>query len=140
LIAVAVSPNCPPLRLKVRVSLTPKVSSSLSFVNIGQTALPIRSLRILGQDGQALRFLFSDELHGSHPKKIDKEVAVARLSGMPQLDTDIILLPNTIYKAFFEIQSGQFKIETMYYDNSFEFLEIDTSVIGGEYILTGKGR
>jgi len=67
-------------------------------------------------------------------------MAISRMSGMPQLDTDIILRPNTIYKAFFEIQSGQFKIETMYYDNLFEFVEVDTSVLGGKYVLTGKGK
>lgn len=55
------------------------------------------------------------------------------------MDTDIILLPNIIYQAFFEIQSGQFKIEAMYYDNKFEFVEIETSVLGGKYILTGRG-
>lgn len=123
-----------------QISLTPKVISSLSIVNIGQTALPIRTLRLLGQNGQAMKFLFSDELHGAHPKKVNKEMVDQRLGGMPQVDTDIILHPNTIYQVFFEIESGQFKIEVMYYDNSFEFIEIDTSNLGGKYILTGQGR
>jgi hypothetical protein len=121
-------------------SLTPKVVSSLSFVNTGQTALPIRTLRILGQDRQAVKFFFSDELNGSHPKKIDREMASARIAGMPQKDTDIILLPNIIYQAFFEIQSSQFRVEAMYYDNKFEFVEIDISILGSKYILTGRGK
>lgn len=123
-----------------QMSVTPKVISSLSIVNIGQTALPLRTLRLIGQNGQAMKFLFSDELHGAHPKKVNKEMVEQRLGGMPQVDTDIILHPNTIYQVFFEIESGQFKIEVMYYDNSFEFIEIDTSNLGGKYILTGQGR
>lgn len=123
-----------------QMMLTPKVISSLSIVNVGQTALPIRTLRIIGQDGQAMKFLFSDELHGAHPKKVNREMVEQNLGGMPQVDTDIILHPNTIYQVFFQIQSGQFKVEVMYYDNSFEFIEIDTSNLGGKYILTGQGR
>lgn len=123
-----------------QIMLTPKVVSSLSIVNIGQTALPIRTLRLVGPDGQAMRFLFSNELHGAHPKKINKEMVEQNLAGMPQVDADIILHPNTIYQVFFQIQSGQFKVEVMYYDNSFEFIEIDTSNLGGKYILTGQGR
>lgn len=123
-----------------QMMLTPKVISSLSIVNIGQTALPLRTLRLIGQDGQPMKFLFSDELHGAHPKKVNKEMVEQNLGGRPQSDTDIILHPNTIYQVFFQIQSGQFKIEVMYYDNSFEFIEIDTSNLGGKYILTGQGR
>lgn len=123
-----------------QIMLTPKVVSSLSIVNIGQTALPIRNLRLIGPDSQAMKFLFSSDLHGAHPKKINKEMVEQNFAGMPQVDTDIILHPNAIYQVFFPIESGQFKIEVMYYDNRFEFVEIDTSNLGGKYILTGKGR
>lgn len=123
-----------------QLMITPKVISSLSIANIGQTALPIRTLRLIGLDGQAMKFLLSNELHGAHPKKINKELVEQSLAGMPQVDTDIILHPNTIYQIFFQIESGQFKIEVMYYDNSFEFIDIDTTNLGGKYILTGQGR
>ncbi len=120
--------------------LAPKVVSSLSFINSGKEALPVRRLRILGSDGQAIRFLLSDELHGSHPKKIDRTMTLERMSGVPQLDTDLILLPNRIYQAFFEFESGQFQVEAMYYDNSFEFIKIDSSILGGNYVLSGQGK
>lgn len=123
-----------------QIAPPPKIIYSLSFVNIGKTALPIRTLRILAQNGQATRCLFSDQTQDLSGKAILAKMQLHFNSGNQSKDTDIILSPNLVYQAFFEIESSQFKIEVMFYDNSFEFIEIDTSNLGGKYILTGKGK
>lgn len=116
----------------------PKVISSLSLVNLGSSAMRIRTLRLLGANGQAMNFKFAEKSQTTHYVEKYQEI-MKDISSYSQRETDIILLPNITYQAFVGIQSGQFKVEAMYYDNSFEFLDIDTSNLGGKYVLTGKG-
>jgi hypothetical protein len=117
----------------------PKQIGSMSVVNTGATALLIRTLRILGPNGQAISFLFSQREERKHPTE---EILgnIDDLQNYAQVATDLVIQPNEIYRVLFPAYSSQFKIEAMYYDNTFEFIEIDTSNLGGKYILTGQGR
>lgn len=117
-----------------------KETASVSLINIGRTPLPIRTLRLLGQDGQAMQFMLSDKFCGWSTAQLKNEITVFDFSAMSQTETDLVLLPNIIHQAFFQNRFSQIKVEVMYYDNSFEFIEIDTSNLGGKYILTGQGR
>lgn len=110
---------------------------SLSLVNLGQTSMPIRKIRVLNSSG-VTQFQFLEK--NSKQKYVEKYQAIMKnLSSYQNEVVDLILLPSIIYQLMVRVQ-GQFKIEAMYYDNSFEFIEIDTSYLGGKYILTGQGR
>lgn len=110
--------------------------SSLTFVNVGQTALPLRTLRIIGQDGQAVRLLL---YQGDSTTLSLDAIRDMRVSNAPQVQTDVIFEPNVVYRTFSELQFIQLEVEVMYYDNSFEKVPMDLSNLGGKYILTGKG-
>lgn len=119
--------------------LAPKVITSMSFVNMGEQPMRIRTLRLIALNGQAMKFKLIEKSEPAHYVEKYQSI-VDSLPSYSQQATDIIFMPNTIYQAFIGIESGQFKIEAMYYDNTFEFIEIDTSNLGGKYILTGQGR
>lgn len=120
-------------------SLTPKVYGGMTFINIGKESLPIRRLRILGNSRQPLGFKLLDptllKVKRYSPKDLDKYQPK-----FEQEATDFVLPPTEIFQSSIEIDSSQLTIEVMYYDNGFEFIEIDTSNLGGKYILTGQGR
>ncbi|MDZ4676288.1 MAG: hypothetical protein SGI74_02170 [Oligoflexia bacterium] len=120
-------------------SLTPKVFGGMTIINIGKESLPVRRLRILGNGRQSLGFKLLDptllKVKRYSPEDLDKYQPK-----FEQEATDFVLSPTEIFQASIEIDSSQLTLEVMYYDNSFEFIEIDTSNLGGKYILTGQGR
>lgn len=120
-------------------SLTPKVYGGMTLINIGKESLPVRRLRILGNDRQPLRFKLLDptllKVKRYSPEDLEKYQPKFN-----QETTDFVLAPTEIFQTSIEIESSQLTLEFMYYDNSFEFIEIDTSNLGGKYILTGQGR
>lgn len=114
-----------------------KTIGSFTLASIGGSPLPIRRMRVL----------FGPERHGqateiaaftiNHDKKIPISL---NLSSSRQEIADIILQPNQLSFVEIVLQGSQLRFEVMYYDNSFEFIEIDTSNLGGKYVLTGRGR
>lgn len=112
-----------------------KTIGMFTLVNIGGSPLPIRTLRVLfgtERQGQGTELT-------AHTIIEDKKVRIG-LRHSAQEITDIILQPNQLCFVEIVLQGSQCRFEVMYYDNSFEFIEIDTSNLGGKYILTGQGR
>lgn len=112
-----------------------KTIGTFTLVNIGGSPLPIRTLRVLfgpEKQGQAKDLT-------AHTIIEDKKVRIG-LRHSNQEITDLILQPNQLGFVEIVLQGNQCRFEVMYYDNSFEFIEIDTSILGGKYILTGQGR
>ncbi len=112
-----------------------KTIGTFTLVNIGGSPLPIRTLRVLfgpEKQGQATEL-------SAHRIVEDKKARIG-LRHSNQEITDLILQPNQLSFVEIVLQGNQCRFEVMYYDNSFEFIEIDTSNLGGKYILTGQGR
>lgn len=112
-----------------------KAIGTFTLVNIGGSPLPIRTLRVLfgpEKQGQAT------EISG-HTIIEDKKSRIG-LRHSNQEITDLILQPNQLSFIEIVLQGSQCRFEVMYYDNSFEFIDIDTSNLGGKYILTSQGR
>ena len=112
-----------------------KTIGTFTLVNIGGSPLPIRTLRVLfgpEKQGQATELT-------AHTIIEDKKARIG-LRHSNQEITDLILQPNQLSFVEIVLQGSQLRFEVMYYDNSFEFIEIDTSNLGGKYILTGHGR
>jgi hypothetical protein len=136
-----VSRNLYDLQSSVESSREPKIhfwcnnNKHLTLLNVGKEPLAIRTLRVLtglrSPIQQSIQFKFEEM------KKDDLGYITNNNSELPQ---DIILNPNQLHQIVLQDEMNQFTIEVMYYDNTFEFLEIDTSILGGKYILTGKGR
>ena len=106
-----------------------------TLLNTGGSPLAIRTLRILSgsvNQGQALEI-------AAHAVKDEKSVAVGRTSSKQEL-VDLVIVPNELTKVEMRLEASQVRFEVMYYDNSFEFVEIDTSILGGKYRLTGRGK
>lgn len=115
--------------------LTPKVTATLTFVNLGSTPLLLRTLRLIAANGQASQIaLLPIE---SKSDKRDRSYTSTSLKYTQEL-TDLIFNPSVAQHISLQIESSQFKVEAMYYDNSFEFVPIDNSRLGGNYILSGK--
>lgn len=114
-----------------------KTIGAFTLVNIGGSPLPIRTLRILfgpEKQGQATEI-------AAYTVVEEKKVPIGiRIWSSRQEITDLILPPNQLSFVEVVLQGNQCRFEVMYYDNSFEFIEIDTSNLGGKYILTGQGR
>jgi hypothetical protein len=114
-----------------------KTIGSFTLASIGGSPLPIRRMRVLfgpEKEGQATEIAACTI---NHDNKIP---IVLNLTNSRQEITDIILQPNQLSFVEIVLQGSQLRFEVMYYDNSFEFIEIDTSNLGGKYILTGQGR
>ena len=112
-----------------------KTIGTFTLVNIGGSSLPIRTMRVLfgpEKQGQATEL-------SAHTIIDDKKARIG-LRHSNQEITDLILQPNELSFVEIVLQGNQCRFEVMYYDNSFEFIEIDTSNLGGKYILTGQGR
>ena len=112
-----------------------KTIGAFTMVNIGGSPLPIRTMRVLfgpEKQGQTTEIAAYTILE-------DKKARIG-LRHTNQDITDLILQPNQLNFVEIVLQGSQCRFEVMYYDNSFEFLEIDTSDLGGRYILTGQGR
>lgn len=132
------------LQKSVESAKNPKVhfwcngTNSINVINIGKQSLPIRRLRFLeGYRSPTQKHIqFNFRSLNSVSSDSEKNIASARLSEL----TNLIFNPNDIHEAWFDFGYGQLTVEVMYYDNSFEFIEIDTSNLGGKYILTGQGR
>jgi hypothetical protein len=115
-----------------------ETTGHLTIVNIGGTTMPIRSLRILGNNGQAVSF--SVDVRKEGVRVIDQRTAmIEALASTTHQKFDLLLEPNIVYRTKFAIDTTQPKIEIMYYDNSFEFIQLDTSKLG-PYTITGQGR
>ncbi len=119
--------------------VSPKEISSLSVVNIGKTSMPIRRLRIIGSNKNVVKFKFIEKSKHINFTAQYNEI-MDGLKTFSEVETDIMLHPNVIYEILFGIYADQFIIEAMYYDNTFEFIEIDTSILGGKYILSNNRR
>jgi hypothetical protein len=129
------------LQSSVESSKEPKIhfwcnsNKHFTLLNLGKEPLAIRTLRVLtglrSPTQQNVLFKFEQM------KKDDQGYITGNSNEFPK---DIILNPNKLYQIMLQDEMPQLTIEAMYYDNSFEFLEIDTSILGGKYILTGKGR
>jgi len=107
-------------------------NKNLTLINLGKQSLPIRTLRLL--EGK----------RSSYNRNIDFTLIKAREENdqEPKLflsNRDILLIHEKIYNLNLKQEQLQMTFEVMYYDNSFEFVEIDTSNLGGKYILTGIG-
>ena len=101
-------------------------------------ALPVRRLRILGNGGQPLGFtLFDPTLLNTKRSLLDDPAKYQ--PKFEQEATDLVLNPTQIIQSSIEIDSSRLTLEFMYYDNSTELIEINTSNLGGKYILTGQG-
>lgn len=113
-------------------------TTSINVINIGKEPLPIRRLRFLeGYRAPTQKHIqFNFRSLNSESNDSEKNIASARHSEL----TNLIFNTNDIHEAWFDFGYGQLTVEVMYYDNSFEFIEIDTSSLGGKYILTGQGR
>jgi hypothetical protein len=112
-----------------------KTIGTFTLVNIGGSPLPVRTLRVLfGPEKQG----HATEL--SAHTIIEEKKARIGLRHSNQAITDLILQPNQLSFVEIVLQGSQCRFEVMYYDNSFEFIEIETSNLGGKYILTGQGR
>lgn len=106
----------------------------LTFINLGKESLPTREIAFV---------------YDSPEKRIDS-ILVENISSTPSLgviyessQSDLIFETNKPVKVLLRSQKDwptQFKIRVMYYDGSFEFIDIDTSNLGGKYVLTGKGK
>lgn len=108
---------------------------TFTMVNIGGSALPIRTLRILygpEKTGQSTH-ISAYTVEGKEKQPFGRQHIKNQM-------TDLILARNQLCFVEAECNNGQLRFEVMYYDNSFEFIEIDTSNLGGKYILTGQGR
>jgi len=114
-----------------------KTIGAFTLVNIGGSPLAIRTLRILfGPEKQSQ----ASEI-AAYTVAEEKKVPIGiRIWSSRQEITDLILPPNQLSFVEVVLQGNQCRFEVMYYDNSFEFIEIDTSNLGGKYILTGQGR
>lgn len=129
------------LQKSVEESKNPKVhfwcngTNSINIINIGKESLPIRRLRFLEGYRSASQKHIQFNFKSLKIESSDSEKNITSASELPNL----IINLNDIYEAWFDLGYGQLTVEIMYYDNSFEFIEIDTSKLGGEYILTGKG-
>lgn len=136
-----VSKNLYNLQLSAENSKEPKIhfwcnsNKHLTLLNVGKEPLAIRTLRVLTglRSPTQQNVLFEFE----QMKKDDQGYITGNNNEFPK---DIILNPNRLYQIVIQDEMSQLTIEAMYYDNTFEFLEIDTSILGGKYILTGKGR
>lgn len=110
-----------------------------TMINLGKAALPIRSLSITGVisgNRQYKSFICRE--------KNEQPIPPYGMVRTPhfihkQSHIDLIIEMNQIWYLEVKVVHEP-RIEVMYYDNSFEFIEIDTSNLGGKYILTGKGK
>tara|TARA_R110002049_G_scaffold209537_1_gene380430 strand:- start:816 stop:1307 length:492 start_codon:yes stop_codon:yes gene_type:complete len=107
----------------------------LTLANIGKEPLPIRTIRVL----KGLRSTTQDISYFTLSNLKKGQVAILS-ENYSQVSVNCIIEPNQLYQIMIKEELLQLTIEVMYYDNSFEFLEIDTSILGGKYILTGKGK
>ena len=117
---------------KTLVHIWSNSNKNLTLINLGKQSLPIRTLRLL--EGK----------RSSYNRNIDFTLIKAREENdqEPKLflsNRDILLIHEKIYNLNLKQEQLQMTFEVMYYDNSFEFVEIDTSNLGGKYILTGIG-
>jgi hypothetical protein len=106
-----------------------------TVINTGGSPLAIRTLHIKTGSGSSLKSL---EISGQMISKgqaleIDNSRAKQEL-------VDIVIAPHEILKLRMKLEARQVEIVAMYYDNSFEFVPIDTMILGGKYRLTGKGK
>ncbi|HLD98845.1 MAG TPA: hypothetical protein VJB59_01220 [Bdellovibrionota bacterium] len=128
-------------KASVQIWINPSKDDKVGYftiVNVGGTTLPVRSLRVIGNGGQAVSF--SIELRDDGVRIVDARTAMMEaLASRTQQKFDLLLEPNVVYRAKFSLDTTQPKIEVMYYDNSFEFLPLDTSRLG-PYTLIGQGR
>lgn len=112
------------------------IVGQLTFINLGKEALPIRTLSFLyGNPENRIQSAFSENLINS--------TFVTNKMNYSDSQDDLILKNNKIIKLTLLSNNAwpnKFKIRAMYYDNTFEFVEIDTSNLGGKYILTGQGK
>lgn len=107
-----------------------------SLVNLGKESLPIRELQILegyrtSKGQNIIPFTFN---------RLDKDGSGQLSDEYFYKATNCIIEANHPYTILLEREVNQLTIQAMYYDNTFEWLNIDTSILGGGYILTGKGR
>ncbi|MFZ4715525.1 MAG: hypothetical protein ACOYL6_17510 [Bacteriovoracaceae bacterium] len=111
------------------------ILGELTFINLGKEALPIRTLALL---------------HGNPEKRISSCFKEKRLNessfknsyNFLDSQNDYIFVNNKIEKLVLYspgVSPSQFIIRAMYFDNTFEIINIDTSNLGGKYFLTGKG-
>lgn len=139
-----VSQNLYDLQKSVEEAKNPKVhfwcngTNSINVINIGKESMPIRRLRFLdGYRSTTQKHIhFNFRSLNTESSDSEKNIPSAKHSEL----TNVIFSPNDIHEAWFDYGYGQLTVEVMYYDNSFEFIEIDTSNLGGKYILTGQGR
>lgn len=108
----------------------------LTLINLGKDSLPIKGLDLLyGNPESRIKSWLLDK---------DQVINLPSVSDDSFLDrqSDLILKSHEVFRLILKSKDwpSQFKIRAMYYDGSFEFLDIDTSVLGGKYILTGKGK
>ncbi|WP_413288384.1 hypothetical protein [Bdellovibrio sp. HCB337] len=102
--------------------------------NIGMSALTIRTLRILFGSEKIGRstHIAAYTVDGKEKKLIGRQ-------SKKKLVADLIITSKQLCFIEAECSSGRLHFEVMYYDNSFEFIEIDTSNLGGKYILMDRG-
>lgn len=112
------------------------ILGELTFINLGKESLPIRTLTFLyGNPENRIHSALSDSLLNS--------TQINNSANFSNSKNDLIFKNNQIIKYTLLSESdwpNQFSIRAMYYDNTFEFIQIDTSNLGGKYILTGKGK
>ena len=112
------------------------VLGELTFINLGKESLPVRKITFLfGNPEKRVNSIITNDIQGS----------VQNFGSIHYSDSqeNLIFEHNKIVKLLLSSKDEwptQFKIRAMYYDNTFEFINVDTSNLGGKYFLTGKGR
>jgi hypothetical protein len=110
----------------------------LSIINLGGRSLAIRTLDVIhggpANEKRLLMFI-----------KVKASGVSFDLDGSKFTDKirDLVLKSDLVHEILLKSPEGfpsQFKIRVMYYDNSFETVDVDTANLGGKYVLTGKGK
>lgn len=117
--------------------LLPKLSAEMSFANLGATPLLARRLRLLGNDGQAMPIAL---IYPERPPQLRDRSYTQSSPKCESEAVDVVFEHGKVQGVSYESEVSQLRVEVMYYDNSFEFIDVDTSNLGGKYTLTGKGK
>lgn len=112
------------------------ILGELTLINLGKESLPIRTLVFLYGNPES-------RIHSATSESLLNSTQMNNFANYSESQNDLMLEGNKITKFILLSKSDwptQFTVRAMYYDNTFEFIQVDTSNLGGEYILKGKGK
>lgn len=112
------------------------ILGELTFINLGKEGLPVRALTFLYGNPES-------RIHSALSESLLNSTQINNTSNYSDSQNDLIFENNQIIKYTLLSERDwptQFSVRAMYYDNTFEFIQIDTANLGGKYILIGKGK